>query len=202
MQKQSLVGGNSFLEHPPERRQMTKHGLAGNSKSNVVIGEWQPSHALKTLRCRSRAIIGVLAVMALVFCGSSAGALQSHRSRSYIAGRRFAATYVVMFRTADNKVCAKTGLHCPATEKSGLIIYPVATAKGWCTLLMKGDVAFRGDRNQWLAGCVSTVKDADFLHAPSGSAEKVSSQSSCGGDIMTYWSGHKKVTEVVGGTSC
>jgi hypothetical protein len=93
--------------------------------------------------------IGVLAVAASLFWASSAGAVQSRNSRSYLVGRRFTAAYVVRLQSA---------------ERSHTVVIPVSNSKNFCAALKKDDSAFRGDGDQWDAGCVSSLRDAVFVN--------------------------------------
>jgi hypothetical protein len=93
--------------------------------------------------------IGVLAVTALLFSASSAGAVQSRNSRSYLVGHRFTDAYVVRLQSA---------------EKSHTVVIPVSNSKNVCVALKKNDSAFARNGDRWIAGCVSSVRDVVFVN--------------------------------------
>ena len=126
---------------------------------------------------RLRRIVGVgpiacaTLVMSFAWCSCSAATTQSQETRSYKAGHAYEAKNAAVYRVSLKELCREHRVMCPG-NKTGPITYPASTAQNWCTVLLTGDASFKGDREEWVAGCVSSTKGARFIEPPGPSTVK------------------------------
>ena len=124
---------------------------------------WRRSSLFVGRRTSGLAAIGCGLLATIAFsCGSSSAAVQSKVTPAYDAGHTYAAKYAATFRTDLDHFCRKHKVDCPGKE-TGPITYPASTPQKYCALLMTGDTSFNGNRADWVAGCVSSFKDARFI---------------------------------------
>jgi hypothetical protein len=114
-------------------------------------------------------IVCALLVMIIAFCSCSAATIQSQGTRSYKAGHTYAANYAAAYRVSLKQFCRDHKVECPDKE-TGPIIYPASSAQKWCTILMSDETSFKGNREDWVAGCVNSSKGARFVDPTSNSS--------------------------------